>query len=246
MKNNYSVKVKNIKKSFKVPLAGMDTIRAYLTDPFSKKRHRTFSPLKDISFDVKKGEFFSVIGPNGVGKSTLLKLLSGIYEQDEGEIEVNGNLVPFLELGVGFSPDLTAKENVFLNGILLGLTRKQVEKNLDDIFDFAGLDEFRDMYIKQFSSGMYVRLAFSVAVKIHSDILVLDEVLAVGDLKFQRKCYNYFDEIKGKRTIVFVSHDLESVKRYSDRVMYLRKDHSYEIGDPEEIVSKYVSESNED
>ncbi|HBB64546.1 TPA: hypothetical protein DCZ77_01040, partial [Patescibacteria group bacterium] len=154
-------------------------------------------------------------------------------------VEVNGKLVPFLELGVGFNPDLSAKENVYLNGTILGLTMKELDEYIDDIFDFAELREFANMSIKNFSSGMQVRLAFSIAIRVKSDILILDEVLAVGDGEFQKKCYQYFQDIRGKKTILFVSHGLDSVKKYSDRVLWLKEDKSYEIGDPIEMVEKY-------
>ena len=198
-----------------------------------------FTAVNNLSFEVKKGEFFSVIGPNGAGKSTLLKLISGIYVPTQGNILVDGKLVPFLELGVGFNPDLSARENVYLNGIILGLTKKEVDEHVDHIFDFAELKDFQDLSIKKFSSGTQVRLAFSIAIQVKSDILILDEVLAVGDGEFQKKCFAYFDEIVGKKTILFVSHGLASVKKYSDRVLWLKEDKTYEIGDPSEMVEKY-------
>jgi len=236
------MQVKDISKRFKVPIKGhTNTLQEKFLNPFQKTQYREFSALKNLSFEVKKGEFFSVIGSNGVGKSTLLKIVSGIYVPDEGSIEVNGKLVPFLELGVGFNPELSATENVYLNGVILGLTKKELDEDIDDIFDFAELRDFADMSIKNFSSGMAVRLAFSIAIKVKSDILVLDEVLAVGDAEFQKKCYDYFDSIKGKKTILYVSHALSSVEKYSDRVLWLKEDRSYEIGKPEEIVNAYQS-----
>lgn len=240
MKENLAIEVKNLTKRFKIPEHGSaNTIQERFLNPFAKKKYINFTALQDLSFDVKKGEFFSVIGPNGAGKSTLLKLISGIYTSDDGSIDVNGKLVPFLELGVGFNPDLSARENVYLNGIILGLTKKEIDECVDDIFEFAELKEFEDLSIKKFSSGMHVRLAFSIAIRVKSDILVLDEVLAVGDGEFQKKCFTYFDEIVGKKTILFVSHGLSSVKRYSDRVLWLKEDKTYEIGDPKEMVDRY-------
>jgi ABC-2 type transport system ATP-binding protein len=240
MDNNIAIQVKNVSKKFKVPTKGQKlTLQERFLNPFQKTHYREFYALKDLSFEVKKGEFFSVIGPNGAGKSTLLKIVSGIYLPDNGEVKVNGDLVPFLELGVGFNPDLSAKENVYLNGTILGLTKSELDEYIDEIFDFAELRDFADMSIKNFSSGMAVRLAFSIAIRVKSDILVLDEVLAVGDAEFQKKCYEYFDRIKGTKSILYVSHALDSVERYSDRVLWLKEDKSYEIGEPKQIVDRY-------
>lgn len=240
MEDNIAIQVKNVSKQFKVPVKGhKNTLQERFLNPFQKVQHREFKALQDLSFEVKKGEFFSVIGPNGAGKSTLLKIVSGIYVPDAGTVEVNGDLVPFLELGVGFNPDLSARENVYLNGTILGLTKKELDQYIDGIFDFAELSEFADMDIKNFSSGMAVRLAFSIAIRVKSDILVLDEVLAVGDAEFQRKCYAYFDEIRSNKSILYVSHALGSVEKYSDRVLWLKEDGSYEIGDAQTIVNGY-------
>ena len=235
-----AVSVKNVSKKFKIPINGKkETLQERFVNPFHKTEYVEFYTLNNLSFDVKKNEFFSVIGPNGAGKSTLLKIVSGIYIPDSGKVVVNGDLVPFLELGVGFNPELTARENVYLNGTILGLTKKEVDEYIDEIFKFAELTEFVNLPVKNFSSGMAVRLAFSIAIKVKSDILVLDEVLAVGDGEFQKKCFNYFDSIVGKKTILFVSHGLDAVKKYSDRVLWLKEDKTYEIGDPIEMVDKY-------
>jgi len=235
-----AVSVKNVSKKFRIPINGKkETLKERFVNPFHKTKYVEFHALNNLSFDVKKNEFFSVIGPNGAGKSTLLKIVSGIYIPDSGKVIVNGTLVPFLELGVGFNPELTARENVYLNGTILGLTKKEVDEYIDEIFKFAELTEFVNLPVKNFSSGMAVRLAFSIAIKVKSDILVLDEVLAVGDGEFQKKCFNYFDSIVGKKTILFVSHGLSTVKKYSDRVLWLKEDKTYEIGDPSEMVDKY-------
>lgn len=236
----YAISVKNISKNFRIPLNGHgNTLQERFINPFRKKEYREFQALRDLSFDVKKGEFFSVIGPNGVGKSTLLKIVSGIFLPDSGEVVTNGKLVPFLELGVGFNPELTAKENVYLNGTILGLTKAELNEYIDDIFHFAELKDFANVPTKNFSSGMAVRLAFSIAIKVRSDILVLDEVLAVGDGEFQKKCYEYFDNVRGKKSILFVTHALSSVSKYSDRVLWLKEDRSHEIGSPKDIINKY-------
>lgn len=235
-----AINIKDVSKKFKIPVNGhTNSLQEKFLNPFRKTEYREFQALKNLSFDVKKGEFFSVIGPNGAGKSTLLKIVSGIYIPDSGTVEVDGKLVPFLELGVGFNPELTAKENVYLNGTILGLTTKELDGYIDEIFEFAELKDFANLSIKNFSSGMSVRLAFSIAIKVKSDILVLDEVLAVGDGEFQKKCFKYFDDIIGQKTILFVSHGLDSVKKYSNRVLWLKEDRTYEIGDPLEMVEKY-------
>ena len=237
---NIAIKVKEVSKGFKIPVNGRSsTLQEKFLNPFHKVEYREFEALKNLSFEIKEGEFFSVIGPNGAGKSTLLKIVSEIYVPDKGEIEINGKLVPFLELGVGFNPDLSAKENVYLNGTILGLTEREIDEYIDDIFDFAELREFANMSIKNFSSGMQVRLAFSIAIRVKSDILILDEVLAVGDGEFQKKCFEYFKEIKGKKTILYVSHALGTVTEYSDRVLWLKEDRTYEIGEPEKLVDEY-------
>lgn len=238
--DDIAIRVKDIDKEFKIPVNGhANTLQEKFLNPFRKAEYRKFEALKDLTFDVKKGEFFSVIGPNGAGKSTLLKIVSQIYIPDEGTVKVDGKLVPFLELGVGFNPDLTARENVYLNGTILGLTEKELDNCIDDILDFAEIREFANMPIKNFSSGMQVRLAFSIAIRVKSDILILDEVLAVGDGEFQKKCFKYFDDIMGKKTILFVSHGLDSVKKYSNRVLWLKEDKTYEIGDPVKMVEEY-------
>jgi ABC-2 type transport system ATP-binding protein len=236
----YAISVKNVSKTFKIPLNGhANTLQERFINPFRKKEFREFQALRDLSFDIRKGEFFSVIGSNGTGKSTLLKIVSGIYVPDQGAVKINGKLVPFLELGVGFNPELTAKENVYLNGTILGLTKAELNEYIDEIFHFAELKDFANVPTKNFSSGMAVRLAFSIAIKVKSDILVLDEVLAVGDGEFQKKCYEYFDNMKGKKSILYVSHALNSVNKYLDRVLWLKEDRSYEIGSPKEIVDRY-------
>ena len=198
--------------------------------------------LKDISFEVHQGEFFGIVGRNGGGKSTLLKLISQIYYPENGSITVTGKLVPFIELGVGFNPELTGRENVYLNGSLLGFTHEEVDAMYDDIVKFAELEEFMDQKLKNYSSGMQVRLAFSVAIKAQGDILVLDEVLAVGDEAFQRKCDDFFTEIKKdpSKTVILVTHDMNSVKKYCSRAMMIADGEVEAIGDPETVSQQYT------
>jgi ABC-type polysaccharide/polyol phosphate transport system ATPase subunit len=190
-----------------------------------------------------QGEFFGIIGPNGSGKSTLLKILAGIYRQDSGTVAVHGLLSPFIELGVGFNPELNARDNIMINGTLLGLTREQLNERFDSILEFAELERFADQKLKNYSSGMQLRLAFSIAIQVPFDILMLDEVLAVGDDAFQKKCFAVFDELRATdKTIVFVSHDLATMKRYCDRALFLQGGLVQGIGPVEDVVELYVPE----
>lgn len=197
--------------------------------------------LKDVSFEIKKGEFFGIVGRNGSGKSTLLKLLAEIYTPDAGSIQVNGSLTPFIELGVGFNHELTGRENVFLNGALLGFDRKEMEAMYDEIVEFSELGKFMDQKLKNYSSGMQVRLAFSIAIRANSDILLLDEVLAVGDAEFQQKCFAYFEQLKkAHKTIILVTHDMSAVRRFCNRALLIEKGKIKAIGSPHEIASQYT------
>ena len=196
--------------------------------------------LRGISFDVHRGEFFSIIGKNGSGKSTLLKIMAGIYGADSGEVRLNGTVSPFLELGVGFNPDLTGKENVFLSAAVLGLRRREIEALYDEIIGFSELERFQDQALKNYSSGMKVRLAFSVAFMVDADILLIDEVLAVGDASFCEKCYDVFRRLKGEgKTIIFVSHGMGNVSEFSDRVMLLHEGRIVSIGEPDKVIHDY-------
>src|SRR5918999_323731 len=196
--------------------------------------------VDEVSFDVAPGEFFGIVGRNGSGKSTLLKCLAGIYEADDGHTIVRGRLSPFIELGVGFNPDLTARDNVIINAIMLGLTRKEARERFDEIIAFAELEDFIDLKLKNYSSGMSVRLGFSVAVQADADVLLVDEVLAVGDAAFQRKCFDEFERMRREeRTILFVTHDMNAVERFCDRAMLLEAGRLLEIGAPDEIARRY-------
>jgi len=240
--DNIAVSVQNVSKNFKLPHERADSVKSLFVNPFNKNRKKFESQhaLKDISFDIKKGEFFGIVGRNGSGKSTLLKIIAGIYEPTSGTITKNGKLVPFIELGVGFNPELTGRENVYLNGALLGFTKKEVDANYDSIVEFAELERFMDQKLKNYSSGMQVRLAFAVATKAQAEILLVDEVLAVGDADFQRKCFDYFRELKkNKTTVVFVTHDMNAVKEFCDRAVLIEQSVMVAQGRPDRVADKY-------
>lgn len=245
MQNNQeiAVKVDNVVKDFALSHEKTSSIKSSVVNIFKSKKKTTtenFRTLKGISFEIKKGEFFGIVGRNGSGKSTLLKIIAEIYQPTSGNVEVKGKLVPFIELGVGFNPELTGRENVFLNGALLGFSRKEMEEKYDDIVEFAELEQFMDQKLKNYSSGMQVRLAFSVAIRADADILLIDEVLAVGDEAFQRKCLAYFAKLKKeKKTVIFVTHSMEAVQQFCDRVALIDKGHRTEIGSPLEISQLY-------
>ncbi|HYI80932.1 MAG TPA: ABC transporter ATP-binding protein [Thermoleophilaceae bacterium] len=236
-----AVSVERVSKRFRLPHEQYSTLKQRVLHP---RRSRTFSELRaleDVSFDIAPGEFFGIVGRNGSGKSTLLKCLAGIYGVDNGRVDVRGRLSPFIELGVGFHPELSARDNVAINAIMLGLTRKQALERFDEIIAFAELEEFVDLKLKNYSSGMSVRLGFAVAIQVDADVLLVDEVLAVGDASFQQKCFDEFDRLKAEgRTIVFVTHGMDSVRRFCDRAMLLERGNLVDIGDPEEIAAKYA------
>lgn len=243
-----AIKVDNISKSFPALKQRHDNIRSYFWDLFKTKseeekaaKHERFWALKDISFEVKKGEFYGIIGKNGSGKSTLLKIIAGIYQPDTGKVEVNGKIIPFLELGVGFNPNLTARDNVYLNGIIMGMTKKEVDEKYDEIFEFAELREFENLQLKKFSSGMQVRLAFAVAAQAKGDIYLLDEVFAVGDIGFQQKALAVIENmIREGKTFIYVGHGMDTMKKYASNVLYI-KDHVVE-GTGIEMVDLYTQE----
>lgn len=236
-----AVVVKDLYKSFKLPHERSNGVKQIITGFSKRKRgYKIQHVLDDVSFEIKKGEFFGIVGRNGSGKSTLLKLLAGIYVPDKGLIQVNGSLTPFIELGVGFNPELTGRENIFMNGALLGFSKKEMDDMYDDIVEFAELEDFMDQRLKNFSSGMQVRLAFSIAVRAKSDILLLDEVLAVGDSAFQKKCYDYFEKLKhDNTTIIIVTHDMSAVKRFCTRAIYIEDGKILEQGDPLDVADRY-------
>jgi ABC-2 type transport system ATP-binding protein len=236
-----AIKVDNVTKIFKLPHERHSSLKGLVVSLFrGAMRFEKQKALNNVSFEIKKGEFFGIVGRNGSGKSTMLKLLAGIYEPTKGSIQINGKLTPFIELGVGFNPELTGRENVFLNGALLGFSRKEMAKMYDDIVDFAEIEKFMDQKLKNYSSGMQVRLAFSIAIRAESDILLIDEVLAVGDSVFQQKCYDYFDQIKkSDKTVVFVSHDMGAVQSFCDRAILINNGEPVVQGDPMDVVHAY-------
>lgn len=241
MTEDIAIHLSAINKSFKVPHEKHNSLKSAAVDMFRSKKYTKFKALDDISFDIKKGEFFGIVGKNGSGKSTLLKIIANIYQPTSGNVSINGSLAPFIELGVGFNPELTGRENVFLSGTILGMTRKKIENIYEEIVEFAEIGEFMDQKLKNFSSGMQVRLAFSIAVRAESDILLIDEVLAVGDAAFQAKCLNYFEELKRKKkTVVFVSHDMDAVTQFCDRVVLITNGEIDMIGNAESVSSKYL------
>lgn len=239
MAENFAIKVEHVSKTFKLPHEKQSSLKGTLIN-YRGRGYEKQQVLKDINFEIKKGEFFGIVGRNGSGKSTLLKLLAGIYTPDEGQVHVRGKLTPFIELGVGFNPELTGRENVFLNGSLLGFGRKEMEAMYDEIVAFAELERFMDQKLKNYSSGMQVRLAFSIAIRAKSDILLIDEVLAVGDAAFQKKCFDYFYKLKRSgTTVVFVSHDRGSLERFCDRGILVDDGELVTAGDIETVLRDY-------
>jgi ABC-type polysaccharide/polyol phosphate transport system ATPase subunit len=235
-----AVSVERVSKAFRLPHQRYSTLKERALHPFASSTYDVLQALDAVTFEVRSGEFFGIVGRNGSGKSTMLKCLAGIYLLDEGEIAVNGRVSPFIELGVGFNPDLTARDNVIINAIMLGLTRKQAQERFNDIIAFAELEDFVDLKLKNYSSGMSIRLGFSTAIQVDADIVLVDEVLAVGDAAFQSKCFAEFDRMKREgRTILFVTHDMGTVERFCDRVMLLERGEVVDIGSPRPIAQKY-------
>lgn len=236
------IQLRNIKKSFFLPHQRHDSLVEFMTNPLRlfKRSGEQFTVLKDIDLDIYPGEFLGIMGRNGSGKSTLLKILAGIYTPTSGSVKVNGKMVPFLELGVGFNPELTGRENVFMNGIILGMSKDFLKKKYDEIVEFAELEKFMDMPLKNYSSGMQVRLAFSIAIMADADIYILDEVLAVGDIAFQKKCFDIFKEYKKRRkTIILVTHAAGSVRDFCDRAVFLKDGVLHQYDSVEGAIAAY-------
>ncbi len=235
-----AIRVKDLHKSFKLPTERAWGLKQAIFNRLKGiKGYKTQKVLRGIDFEVKKGEFLGIVGRNGSGKSTLLKVMSGIYVPQKGEVDIYGTLVPFIELGVGFNPELTGRENVYLNGALLGFSNEEITEMYDEIVNFAELKDFMDQKLKNYSSGMQVRLAFSIAVRARGDILILDEVLAVGDAAFQQKCNDYFASLHGNQTVILVTHSMENITKFCDRAILIENGKIIKEGEPKMVAEAY-------
>lgn len=243
--SNNAIEINNVSKKFRIYHEKRNSVYESITGYFNKRKYyEELEVLKNVSFSVKKGEMFAIIGKNGGGKTTMLRILSGIYEPDTGSVSVNGSLIPFLGLGTGFQIDLTARDNVIQYGILLGFKKDEIEHKVDEIIKFSELERFSDTKLKNFSAGMYARLAFSTAVQVDPDILLIDEVLQVGDLAFQKKSFDTILSFKKRgKTTIFVTHDMAPVQEYCDRAMFLDKGTVAAIGEPKQVIEEYVKSS---
>lgn len=236
-----AIEVRGVTKKFRIPHEKIDTMRGFFINLFKRKSYEEFNALQNVTFSINKGEFFGIIGRNGSGKSTLLKIIAGIYTPTEGGVKVNGRISPFLELGIGFNPELSGRDNIYLNAAVLGLSKAQIDQKFESIVHFSELERFIDQKLKNYSSGMQVRLAFSVAIHANRDILLMDEVLAVGDSNFQQKCIEEFQKYRSLgKTVILVSHDIHTLQRYCDRAMLLRNGSVAAIGKTDEVVSEYM------
>jgi ABC-type polysaccharide/polyol phosphate transport system ATPase subunit len=233
--------VDGVTKRFAVPHERRNTLKERALHPFARAGVTRFEALKDVSFSVESGEFFGIVGRNGSGKSSLLKCLAGIYRTDAGAIYVNGRMSTFIELGVGFNPELAARDNVVMNGIMLGLDPREARERYERVIEFAELEEFVDLKLKNYSSGMHVRLAFSVMIQVGADILLVDEILAVGDAAFQQKCFDVFFRMRDEgKTILFVTHDMAAVQRFCHRALLLERGEVVAIGEPRDVADRYL------
>ncbi|MBW2999294.1 ABC transporter ATP-binding protein [Candidatus Woesearchaeota archaeon] len=241
------IKIRNVSKVFSIPHEKRDTLKDKFVNIFNKTEYEEFYALQDINLQIKKGEFVGIIGLNGAGKSVLLKIIAGILHPDRGHVRVNGKISPFLELGVGFQLELTAKENIYLYGAVLGLSKKEIREKFDKIIKFADLEKFIDTKLKNFSSGMQARLGFSTAIQAGAEILLVDEVLAVGDVDFQKKCFKVFNRFKKEgKTMVFVSHNLGAVEKFCNRCIFLESGKIIADGNTKKVIKKYLErEKNE-
>jgi ABC-type polysaccharide/polyol phosphate transport system ATPase subunit len=232
-----AIEVAGVSKSFLIPHEQRTYVKEYFLHPFKRTQHERNDALRDVTFSIEAGEFFGILGPNGSGKSTLLRILAGIYVPDAGSVRVNGLLSPFIELGVGFDLELNARDNIRINATLAGLTRQQLVEKFDEILAFSELERFVDQKLKNYSSGMLMRLAYSIAIQIPFDLLLLDEVLAVGDESFQRKCFGTFERFKAEgKTVVLVTHQQELLRSFCDRVLLLEQGVVAAVGAPAEVM----------
>ncbi|HRV59927.1 MAG: ABC transporter ATP-binding protein [Solirubrobacterales bacterium] len=239
--NPVVISVEGLKKSFNIPLHRVESFKERTVHPLRKTEYRELKALDGIDFEVRKGEFFGIVGRNGSGKSTLLKILASIYRADAGSVKMAGRLAPFIELGVGFNHDLTAHDNVIMNGVMMGLSRQEAAARLDRVVEFAELDDFKELKLKNYSSGMLVRLAFSLMIQADADIMLIDEVLAVGDASFQQKCADVFNRMRDAgKTIVLVTHDMAAVESFCDRAMLIEGGHIVEAGEPRAVARAYL------
>jgi len=241
MTSETAIKIDNVSMCFNLSRDRVDSLKEYFIRLVKRQLfYDEFWALRDISLEIKKGEVFGLVGLNGAGKSTLLKLVAGVLKPTKGTIMVNGTIAPLIELGAGFDPELTARENVYLNGAVLGYSSKTMDKYFDEIIAFSELQDFVDVPVKNFSSGMYARLGFAIATIIKPDILIVDEILAVGDYKFQEKCKHRINELmSGGTTVLLVSHNIDTTKRFCHRVAWLDKGRLIEVGPAKEICEKY-------
>ena len=236
-----AIEVHDIEKAFRIPTRRLDTLKERVANPFARREFYELRALGGVSFDVERGEFFGIVGRNGSGKSTLLKLLASIYRADRGRIRVAGRLVPLIELGVGFNLELNARDNVALNGVMMGLTPREARRRFDEVIAFAELEEFTDLKLKNYSSGMMVRLGFSLMTQVDADVLLVDEVLAVGDASFQQKCFDAFGRLHQEgRTIVLVTHDMKAVDSHCDRAMLLERGTIDTAGAAPDVARRYL------
>lgn len=235
-----AVTIERLSKTFRIPRQQYSTLKERALHPFRSTEYDELRAVDDVSLEIAEGEFFGIVGRNGSGKSTLLKCLAGIYRTDSGRIAVRGRLSPFIELGVGFNFDLAARDNTIINAMMLGLSRREAIDRFDAVIAFAELEEFVDLKVKNYSSGMLVRLAFSIAIQVEADVLLIDEVLAVGDAAFQQKCFDEFARLKREgRTIVFVTHGMPYVERFCDRAMLMERGRIVQLGDPYAVARSY-------
>jgi ABC-2 type transport system ATP-binding protein len=234
------IEARGLGKTFRIPEQHVDSLKERAVHPLHRTEYRELRALRDVSFDVHKGEFFGIVGRNGSGKSTLLKILASIYRADAGRVRMAGRVAPFIELGVGFNPELTARENGVLNGVLMGLTMREARRRLESVIEFAELEEFVDLKLKNYSSGMMVRLAFSIMVEADADVMLIDEVLAVGDAAFAQKCMDVFHEKRRAGvTIVLVTHDMGTVQSLCHRALLMHDGEVVYIGAPEDTAQRY-------